>query len=64
MSVKNCARDVLVSRNSSLMALADPASTNDCKKMFCVLIDRNVPVFAIRQIFGNTSIQVSRNICT
>jgi hypothetical protein len=32
MSVKNCSRDVLVSRNSSQMALDEYISTNACEK--------------------------------
>jgi hypothetical protein len=35
MSVKNCSRDVLVSRNSSQMALDEYASKNTCKLEFC-----------------------------
>jgi len=34
MSVKNCSRDVLVSRYSSQMALDEDVSTNVCKKLF------------------------------
>jgi hypothetical protein len=34
MSVKNCSRDVLVSRNSSQMALDEYVSTNACNKIF------------------------------
>jgi hypothetical protein len=36
MSVKNFSRDVLVSRNSSQMALDESLSANACNKMFDV----------------------------
>jgi hypothetical protein len=36
MSVKNCSRDVLMSRNSSQMALDDSLSTNACNIEFDV----------------------------
>jgi hypothetical protein len=36
MSVKNCSRDVLGSKNSSQMALDDSGSTNAYNKMFDV----------------------------
>jgi hypothetical protein len=42
MLVKNCSRDVLVSRNSSQMALDESVSTNACKNKVCVLIYREV----------------------
>jgi hypothetical protein len=34
MSVKNCSRDVLVSRNSSQMDLDESLPKNVCKKLF------------------------------
>jgi hypothetical protein len=37
MSVKNCSRDVLVSRNSSQMALDESVSANACKILIGIL---------------------------
>jgi len=37
MSVKNCSRDVLVSRNSSQISLVESVSTNACKVVNSVL---------------------------
>jgi hypothetical protein len=51
MSVKNCSRDVLVSRNSSQMALDESVCTNACK-IFFVLTYRNIFVIAINSYFG------------
>ena len=53
MSVKNCSRDVLVSRNSSQMALDESVSTNACKKLFGGLIYRNVFVITASLYFGS-----------
>jgi hypothetical protein len=56
MSVKNCSRDVLVSRNSSQMALDESVSTNACENG--VLMYRNVFVIAIDIYFRNIYIYV------
>jgi len=45
MSVKNCSRDVLVSRNNSQMDLDESLSTSACRRLFGDLISRNVFVF-------------------
>jgi len=45
MSVKNCSRDVLVSRNSSQMALDEYVSTNACEKGFIFFLGINIYCF-------------------
>ena len=51
MSAKNCSRDMLVSRNSSQMALDETVSTNACENLFSGLIYRNVFVITISLYF-------------
>jgi len=53
MSVKNRSRDVLVSRNSSQMALDESVSKSACKKMFDVSIYRNIFVIVTNLYFVN-----------
>jgi hypothetical protein len=55
MSVKNCSRDVLVSRNSSQMTIDQSVhvSTNVCKKMIAVLFFWNEILIAFNFTFGN-----------
>ena len=53
MSVKNCCRDVLVSRNSSQIFLVESVSANACQNLFVGLINRNVFVITISLYFGS-----------
>jgi len=61
MSVKNCSRDVLVSRNCSQMSLDESVSKNTCKKMIGDLFS-GLKFLLLQFIFGN--IIVYELLCT
>jgi len=54
MSVENCSRDVLVSRNSSQMALEESVSINVCNKLFVVLFI-GIKYLLLLNFFGNAN---------